>query len=57
MEKDIDSLGPAISREGPISLLIMTKVSMFLEIIRNNTTTSVPDFEDDKRQKCGQSFV
>ena len=46
MEKDIDSLGLVISREWPISLPIITKVSMFLEVIRNNTITSVPDFGD-----------
>ena len=29
----------------------MTKVSLFLEVIRNNTTTNVPDFEDVQIQK------
>ena len=50
MEKDIDSLGLAISREWPISLPIMIKVSMFLEVISNNTTTNVPNVGDGETQ-------
>ena len=56
MGKDIDSLGLVISREWPISLPIITKVSMFLEVIRNNTITSVPDF-GDVLNKSDHTFV
>ena len=46
MKKDIDCLGLVISREWPISLPILTKVSMFLEVIRNYTIANVPESED-----------
>ena len=46
MKKDIDSLGLVISREWPISLPIITKVSMFPEVIRNYTIANVPESED-----------
>ena len=46
MKQDIDSLGFVISREWPISLLIITKVSMFPEVIRNYKIANVPESED-----------
>ena len=47
MKQDIDSLGFVISREWPISLPIITKVSMFPEVIRNYKIANVPESEDD----------
>ena len=46
MKQDIDSLGFVISREWPISLLTITKVSMFPKVIRNYKTANVPESED-----------
>ena len=56
MKQDIDSLGFIISREWPISLPIITKVSMFLEVIRNYKIEKVPESKD-ALIKSGHTFI